>query len=114
MLTKVLNCACCHKCVAKCTCHHRCHACNIDVESKHRNRGYMLSAFIQYERAVEYIESLPVDAKFSITSVWKGIGRGLSEYNYTRHAIHDLYLHNLIVCVKKTTDNRCLSYQVKR
>lgn len=74
----------------------------------------MLSAFIQYEQVVEYIETLPAGTTFSITSAWKALGRGLSEYTYTKYAIRDLYLHNLIVCVKKTTNNRCLSYQVKR
>lgn len=91
---------------------YRCHACSVDVSGKFRNEGQMLSAFLQYESAVEYIESLPRGATFSRMTVWRELGRGIKLYHLVYHAIRDMYAHGLLVCIQPS-NGRCLKYRVK-
>lgn len=89
-----------------------CYACSIDVTGAFRNEGQMMSAFYEYERAVEYIESLPSGAIFNRMSVWRATGQGISNYHLVYHAIRDMYFHGILECVQKS-NIRCLKYRVK-
>lgn len=88
----------------------RCHACSIDVHSRHRNAGKMMSAFVEYERVVEYVESLPPDTRFTVHGVWYALGRGYSLITYTKYAIRDMRLHGIIRCVRRSRNGKCLAY----
>lgn len=91
----------------------KCYACTINVENPHRNRITMLSSFVEYEMVVEYIESLPVRAEFTRMTVWRALGKGHKLYGLVGYAIFDMLGHGLIVCVRRSVNNNCLSYMVR-
>ena len=91
---------------------YRCYACSIDVTGKYRNDSILLVSFLQYERVVEYIEEIPAGVSFNRVSVWLALGRGYKLNNIVYNVIRDMYVHGLLVCVRKS-GYRCLSYQVR-
>lgn len=68
-------------------------------------------ALRMYERAVEQIEAM--EGAFTRAEAWHRAGGGPLQYNAFGWAIHDLRMHGLLVCVRRSV-SRCLTWQVVR
>ncbi len=77
----------------------RCWACGAGLTSQDNVRyGKWLQRIDIYERAVEIAERLRV---FSIAEIYEALGRGPVAHIMSRHAVHDMAMHGLIVCVQQ-------------
>jgi hypothetical protein len=92
---------------------YRCYACSIDVTGKYQNDSKQLVSFLEYERVVEHIETIPPGVVFNRVSIWHALGRGYKLNGIVYHVIRDMYVHGLLVCVRKS-GHRCLGYEVRR
>jgi hypothetical protein len=94
---------------------HHCYACSFRegnyggswTQNNRRKQGRA----VVYEAMVEWIESLG-DAEFSMTT-WRAMRDtlGWSDSNMMSHAIKDMLLHGLLICVRRDSKGHCRSYR---
>lgn len=72
-----------------------CYACGYPNDSYVRNNRDYDYFMNEYERIVEYIEGLGEES-FKITSVWRGMKGGPTEYRLTQQVVHDMDKHGLL------------------
>lgn len=79
----------------------RCWACGAGLTSQDNVRyGKWLQRIEIYERCVELMEHLRT---FSVAEIRDALGRGPVPVHHvmSRHAVHDMAMHGLIVCVQQ-------------
>jgi hypothetical protein len=78
-----------------------CYACGYPTDNYGINNGNYDYFMNEYERIVEYIEALG-DQPFKITSVWRGMGGGPTEYRLVQRVVRDMDKHGLLEPLKWT------------
>ncbi len=74
-------------------------ACGAGLTSQANVRyGKWLQRIEIYERCVEVAERL---RSFSTAEIREAVGRGPVAHTMSRHAVHDMAMHGLIVCVHR-------------